>query len=213
MFVGAGTVFECIGRCVRSTNAAGHTRLYHQQYAGGEGVAVAGGRAVGHVRSVSGAEAGIARTEGHGGGQISGIHELYTGDSAECQEQHTDGLADDHCACYIGEWEGRSVIGTSHHIFYFLFSCLQFEESFTAAHHSKIIPFTIAIFIKNYEDPFILQQLQEILQVLATNPASIGPLQEKLVPTLVSQKRACNATFPPLRLELNTIFPNISPTR
>lgn len=111
-----------------------------------------------------------------------------------------------------GKGEVVQVIGTSHHNFYFIF-LLQFEESFTAAHHSKIIPFTIAIFIKNYEDPFILQQLQEILQVLATNPASIGPLQEKLVPTLVSQKRACNATFPPLRLALNTIFTNISPSR
>lgn len=62
----------------------------------------------------------------------------------------------------------------------------QFDKTFTANHHARIIPFTIAIFVKFYEDPFILEQVQDILQVLSENEFCIGPLQEKLVPTLVS---------------------------
>lgn len=63
---------------------------------------------------------------------------------------------------------------------------LQFDERFTAVNHAKVIPFTNAIFLKYYDDPFILEQVKEILQVLAANESCIGPLQEKLVPILVN---------------------------
>lgn len=66
------------------------------------------------------------------------------------------------------------------------FNEFQFDKTFTANHHARIIPFTIAIFVKYYEDPFILEQVQDTLQVLSENEFCIGPLQEKLVPTLVS---------------------------
>lgn len=81
---------------------------------------------------------------------------------------------------------------TKKSIIFFIFSyfLFQFDKNFTANNHSKVIPFTIAIFIKYFEDPFILEQVQEILQVLSENEACIGPLQEKLVPSLVSEQSA-----------------------
>lgn len=65
---------------------------------------------------------------------------------------------------------------------------LQFDEGFTAANHVKILPFTTAILLKSFDDPFILEQVQEILQVLSRNKACVTMLEEKLVPTLVSNK-------------------------
>lgn len=51
-----------------------------------------------------------------------------------------------------------------------------------------MISFTIATFLKSYEDPFVLQEVQEIIHVLAENEFCIMTLQERLVPTLVSLK-------------------------
>lgn len=48
-----------------------------------------------------------------------------------------------------------------------------------------MISFTIATFLKSFEDPFVLQEVQEIIQVLAENEFCIVALQERLVPTLV----------------------------
>lgn len=49
-----------------------------------------------------------------------------------------------------------------------------------------MISFTIATFLKSAEDPFVLQEVQEIIHVLAENEFCIVTLQERLVPTLVS---------------------------
>lgn len=65
-----------------------------------------------------------------------------------------------------------------------------FDKTFTASHHARIIPFTTAVFLKYSDDPFLLEQVQDILEVLSENEFCIGPLQEKLVPTLVSYARA-----------------------
>lgn len=49
-----------------------------------------------------------------------------------------------------------------------------------------MISFTIATFLKSFEDPFVLQEVQEIIHVLSENEFCIITLQERLVPTLVS---------------------------
>lgn len=71
-------------------------------------------------------------------------------------------------------------------IFTIFFSWFQFDTNFTTNNHSRIISFTIATFLKYYEDPFILEQVHDIIQALAKNEFCIGTLQERLVPTLVS---------------------------
>lgn len=49
-----------------------------------------------------------------------------------------------------------------------------------------MISFTIATFVRSFEDPFVLQEIQEIIHVLAENEFCIETLQVRLVPTLVS---------------------------
>lgn len=51
-----------------------------------------------------------------------------------------------------------------------------------------MISFTIATFLKSFEDPFVLSEVQEIIQVLAENEFCIVALQERLVLTLVCKK-------------------------
>lgn len=72
------------------------------------------------------------------------------------------------------------------------FVVLQFDKNFTANNHTKMISFTIAMFLKSFEDPFVLQEVQEIIQVLAENEFCIVALQERLVPTLVSSAKIPN---------------------
>lgn len=61
-----------------------------------------------------------------------------------------------------------------------------FDASFTAGSHQKIIPLTIAVFLKHHDDPYLLEHVQDILKNLCQNPFCLRPLQEKIVPTLVS---------------------------
>lgn len=49
-----------------------------------------------------------------------------------------------------------------------------------------MISFTIATFLRSCEDPYVLQEVQEIIHVLAENEFCIVALQERLVPTLVN---------------------------
>lgn len=51
-----------------------------------------------------------------------------------------------------------------------------------------MISFTIATFLRSCEDPYVLQEVQEIIHVLAENEFCIVALQERLVPTLVSSQ-------------------------
>lgn len=55
-----------------------------------------------------------------------------------------------------------------------------------------MISFTIATFLKSFEDPFVLQEVQEIIQVLSENKFCIMTLQERLVPTLVRELQTFN---------------------
>ncbi|XP_055384402.1 importin-9 [Condylostylus longicornis] len=67
-----------------------------------------------------------------------------------------------------------------------LTTIISFDNNFAASVHSKIIPLTIAIFLKYPEDPFILEIVQDMLKALSQNPLCLQPLQEKIIPTLVS---------------------------
>ncbi|CAD7093271.1 unnamed protein product [Hermetia illucens] len=63
---------------------------------------------------------------------------------------------------------------------------ISFDDNFAASVQSKVIPLTIAIFLKYPEDPFILELVQDMLKALSQNPLCLQPLQEKIIPTLVS---------------------------
>lgn len=67
-----------------------------------------------------------------------------------------------------------------------LSAMLSFDANFTAASSSKVIPLVIALFLKYHDDRFILELVQEMLKILSQNPYCLQPLQEKIVPTLVS---------------------------
>lgn len=58
--------------------------------------------------------------------------------------------------------------------------------NFAASVCQKLIPLTIAVFLKYPEDPYILELVQEMLKALSQNPHCLKPLQEKIIPTLVS---------------------------
>ena len=60
------------------------------------------------------------------------------------------------------------------------------DPQFTAAQEGKVSPLAIAIFLKYNSDPVITSLSQDIFKVLASNPGCSGPLQNRLVPTLVS---------------------------
>lgn len=51
-----------------------------------------------------------------------------------------------------------------------------------------MISFTIATFLRSCEDPYVLQEVEEIIHVLAQNEFCIVALQERLVPTLVNNR-------------------------
>lgn len=49
-----------------------------------------------------------------------------------------------------------------------------------------MIPLITALFLKFHDDRFLLGLVQEILKILSQNPYCLQPLQEKIIPTLVS---------------------------
>lgn len=67
-----------------------------------------------------------------------------------------------------------------------LAAMLSFDANFTIASSSKVIPLVIALFLKYHDDRFILESIQDLLKILSQNPYCLQPLQEKIVPTLVS---------------------------
>ncbi|XP_034939232.1 importin-9 [Chelonus insularis] len=60
------------------------------------------------------------------------------------------------------------------------------DKEFTASVENKICPLTIAVFLKFHSDPEILSLCQDIFKELSENLQCIGPLQSRLIPTLVS---------------------------
>ncbi|KZC12620.1 Importin-9 [Dufourea novaeangliae] len=63
---------------------------------------------------------------------------------------------------------------------------ISMDKAFTASVENKICPLTIAVFLKLYSDPVILDLCQDIFKSLTQNPDCIGPLQTRLIPTLTS---------------------------
>ncbi|XP_054724425.1 LOW QUALITY PROTEIN: importin-9-like [Uloborus diversus] len=60
------------------------------------------------------------------------------------------------------------------------------DPNFTAQMESKISSVAIAVFLKHNSDPMLVTIAQEIFKELSKIPAAIGPLQQRLIPTLVS---------------------------
>ena len=60
------------------------------------------------------------------------------------------------------------------------------DPQFTAGQESKVSPLAIAIFLKYNSDPVIISLSQDIFKVLASNSMCSLPLQNRLVPTLLS---------------------------
>ncbi|CAN8200051.1 unnamed protein product [Coccothraustes coccothraustes] len=64
------------------------------------------------------------------------------------------------------------------------------DAAFTASMENKICPFTIAIFLKYSNDPVVASLAQDIFKELAQIEACQGPMQMRLIPTLVSIMQA-----------------------
>lgn len=63
---------------------------------------------------------------------------------------------------------------------------VQFDGDFANTANAKIIPLTIAAFLKYAEDPFVLENVQDLIKALCQRKQCLGPLQEKFIPTIVS---------------------------
>lgn len=63
---------------------------------------------------------------------------------------------------------------------------VKFDADFAYAAHPKITPLTIAAFLKYAEDPFVLENVQDLIKALCQRKQCLGPLQEKFIPTIVS---------------------------
>lgn len=64
------------------------------------------------------------------------------------------------------------------------------DEAFIASVENKICPLTIAVFLKFYSNPMILDLCKDIFKTLTQNPNCTEPLQSRLVPTLTSMMTA-----------------------
>ncbi|GFR73520.1 importin-9 [Elysia marginata] len=60
------------------------------------------------------------------------------------------------------------------------------DEQFTASKEKNLGPLSLAVFLKHAVDPFIVSLVQDIVKVLACNPACTDALQARFVPTLNS---------------------------
>ncbi|EPY89521.1 importin-9 [Camelus ferus] len=70
------------------------------------------------------------------------------------------------------------------------------DPEFTASVEGKICPFTIAIFLKYSNDPVVASLAQDIFKELSQIEACQGPMQMRLIPTLVSIMQAPTDKIP-----------------
>ncbi|KAJ9582618.1 hypothetical protein L9F63_023037 [Diploptera punctata] len=63
---------------------------------------------------------------------------------------------------------------------------LSIDRNFTASCESKVTSLAIAVFLKYNSDPVTITLAQDIFKELSQNPECLAPLQQRLVPTLVS---------------------------
>ncbi|XP_058829276.1 importin-9 isoform X2 [Topomyia yanbarensis] len=67
-----------------------------------------------------------------------------------------------------------------------LTAIIAYDAEVTATISGKVVSLTIAMFLKYHDDRFILELVQDILKILSQNPFCLVPLQEKIIPTIVS---------------------------
>ncbi|GFY70331.1 importin-9 [Trichonephila inaurata madagascariensis] len=60
------------------------------------------------------------------------------------------------------------------------------DENFTAQYENKISPIAIAVFLKHNSDPVLITMAEEIFKQLSKTPGARAPMQQRLLPTLVS---------------------------
>ncbi|XP_041083190.1 importin-9-like [Polyodon spathula] len=70
------------------------------------------------------------------------------------------------------------------------------DPAFTSSAENKICPLTIAIFLKYSNDPVVASLAQDIFKELAQIEACQGPMQMRLIPTLVSIMQAPSDKIP-----------------
>ncbi|KAL5011617.1 hypothetical protein ScPMuIL_010168 [Solemya velum] len=70
------------------------------------------------------------------------------------------------------------------------------DKSFTASVENRICPLTIAVFLKYCSDPVIVSIVQELFKELSSNESCMEPLQQRLLPTLVSILQATSDKVP-----------------
>uniref|UniRef100_A0A4W4F5V3 Importin N-terminal domain-containing protein n=1 Tax=Electrophorus electricus TaxID=8005 RepID=A0A4W4F5V3_ELEEL len=70
------------------------------------------------------------------------------------------------------------------------------DPAFTTSAENKICPLTIAIFLKYSNDPVVASLAQDIFKELAQIEACQGPMQMRLIPTLVSIMQAPTDKIP-----------------
>ncbi|KAH8381947.1 hypothetical protein KR009_001132 [Drosophila setifemur] len=63
---------------------------------------------------------------------------------------------------------------------------VKFDADFAYAAHGKITPLAIAVFLKYAEDPYVLENVQDLIRAVCQRKECLGPLQEKFIPTIVS---------------------------
>ncbi|XP_062139391.1 importin-9-like [Drosophila sulfurigaster albostrigata] len=89
---------------------------------------------------------------------------------------------------------------------------VKFDADFAYAAQPKITPLTIAAFLKYAEDPYVLQNVQDLIKALSQQKQCLGPLQEKFIPTIVSilalQSEQCSEKQDIALDVLNTIVRN-----
>uniref|UniRef100_A0A1B0GL39 Importin 9 n=1 Tax=Lutzomyia longipalpis TaxID=7200 RepID=A0A1B0GL39_LUTLO len=93
---------------------------------------------------------------------------------------------------------------------------ISFDHEFTGSIQSKMIPLTIAVFLKHHADPFTLELVHDLLKTLSQNSYCLQPLQEKLIPTIVSilnlHREQAGSLTPATALEiLQTLVVNCKP--
>ncbi|GAB0089716.1 importin-9 [Sergentomyia squamirostris] len=93
---------------------------------------------------------------------------------------------------------------------------ISYDPQFTGSIQAKIIPLTIAVFLKHHDDPFTLELVHDLLKTLSQNSYCLQPLQEKLIPTIVSilnlQSHQSGSFTPATALEiLQTLVVNCKP--
>ncbi|XP_071477109.1 importin-9-like [Diadema antillarum] len=73
---------------------------------------------------------------------------------------------------------------------------LTVDESFTAQCESRVTPLANAVFLKYSQDPLLISLVQDIYKELCSNEACTLPLQERLIPTLLSIFNAASDKVP-----------------